>query len=1341
MNEQVAMSHPLQRRIGQLRARVRRLLALYGLSCVAAAVLGSVVVLGLVDYLIRFQDLGLRVMASLLVLAALGWTCYRYLVHTLAARLHDVDLAWRLQRRFPGLQDRLLSSVQFLRQAEDDPLAGSAALRRAVIAQTTAETERLDFSDLLDPRLPLRAALTTAAVCLLAALLVLWDPPAARIAVARLINPFGSLAWPQRTHLLLRRQVSRVAKGQPFEVEVIAAKNTRLPPQVRIYYRFEGAEGTAAEENEPLRPSGGAMIARRENVQRPFWYRVEGGDDRSMPWTAVEVVTPPAIAALRIRLTPPPYTGWPPQQAGRHIRALIGTQIEMSAETNKPLQAAALHLDGAEPVPAHLSDEGRRFTVPAPGGPELRVEQSGGYWFELTDREGLTGGSDTCWEIRAIADLPPSVAIEQPAANLFVTARAEVPLRITAKDDLAIRQVALFYQRSDQPGAGETALSLDTGPERVEPRPAGQFPGGPESGDRRVIAYRWKLEDLRIAAGSQIAFHAVAGDYRPQTGRSEPRLLLLITPEELQERIASRQGLVLAELERVLKMQRGGRRQVQSLASRLTETRRLEQLDVDHLQAAELNQREVNRNLTSRSEGVPMHVFALLGDLENNKVDSPDVVRRMQAILQEIDRLDRQYLPIIGQQLMAAVKAAQVWLQEQAGPPAGAAAVAGPLGVTGKGQDEVIAALEQMLAQLAQWDSYRRFYRQLAQLLRDQEDLARGAAELGRRTLTKDLKDLTPQEATELRTLAVQQLDLGRRLDRILPAMDQAGLDLRQNDPLAAETVADALKEARRLGISGQMRSCGGNLQDNQLGQAAQRQKTIIQNLQEVLDILANRRQNELTRLVKKLQEAESDLAEIERQQAALQEQMENSLQDSDQARRRGELQRLGREQERLQQQTQGVARTLQRLLADQAGRTAGQAAGQMGQAAQQAAEGNSRAALQQAEAARKSLAEARRQLAAQHLQSQAELALEQLARLEETVKNLCRQQQNVIAETQGLDAARRGRDQLTRAQAAAIGELVKLERSLESETARLGENLAAALAFHLALSGGGREMGRAAALLERRQTGPPTQQTEQNALARLQLILEALKPETMESQPSGAGSGAGGQPQQTPGPLQTFAELKLLKLLQQEINRRTRQLQETVERDEQPSEPQRQRCVLLAEEQGRLAELVLQSLSAVDDNPLLIIAGQMRQSADLIRGNDSGAATQTLQERIVAELEQLIEQARKAPQQSPGGSSNLQPDSSHTPSGPMPSQQASSPQKPSQKPAAGDQRNGTGETKQPDAAQVRALMEQVWGTLPQHQREQVRQIPAEEFLPKYRPLIEEYFRRLAEEKPGRMEK
>jgi len=52
--------------------------------------------------------------------------------------------------------------------------------------------------------------------------------------------------------------------------------------------------------------------------------------------------------------------------------------------------------------------------------------------------------------------------------------------------------------------------------------------------------------------------------------------------------------------------------------------------------------------------------------------------------------------------------------------------------------------------------------------------------------------------------------------------------------------------------------------------------------------------------------------------------------------------------------------------------------------------------------------------------------------------------------------------------------------------------------------------------------------------------------------------------------------------------------------------------------------------------------------------------------------------------------------------------------------------------------AAMHELMKDVWGQLPQHDREQMSQSAPEQFLPKYELLIEKYYKRLAEQQKDR---
>jgi len=1492
------MPHPLQQRLAALRTRVRWLVLAYGFFWAVTAAVAAVVVLGLIDYLIRFQDVGLRVICSLAALGAVGWSIYRFLYLPLVHKLGDAELALRVQRRFPWLGDRLVSAVEFLGQSEDDPLAGSAALRKTVIAEADAQSDQLDFVQAVDPRPSLRAGMAGAIVCLLAAVLIVLDPLSARTALARLVNPFGSTAWPQKTHLALRERVTRVARGGAFAVEVFDAQGARLPDDLRIDYRLETPDGRVTEESQRLTEAAGAAVARRENVQRPFSYRVEGGDDRSMPWIAVDVVDPPEIDTLSIRLSPPPYTGWPAHAAEKHIRALVGTAVAMQGKTTKALRSAALCFEGGRRVPAQLSPDGFRFTVPpedAEASEPIRkgvrpprfkgsdpfsdrllvIERSGAYWFELVDREGIANAQPSRWEILAVTDAPPDVDIEEPDETLFVTARAEVPLTVVVRDDLAVWRADLVVRPAgvaEEDAAAETlTLPLWVGPDKAPAASETALGAGELSGDRRVLRRRWPLAELGLTPGDQLLFHATASDYLPQTSESQPRRLAIITPEELQDRIAARQARIMTELTRVLDMQRESRAQTAALEIRLGEIRQLDQVDLDRLQAAELGQRRASRALADPDEGVPKQVRALLADLESNRVDSPDVKRHMEGLLEEIDRLEREHLTPIGRELTAAIKAARVAVDEGTAPtPPGPRSlsekgsdplnregltpfrigskplepVTTPLAEGGKHQDAVIASLERLLGDLAQWDNYRRFHREVSELLRGQEEILEETTELGRRTLGRELRDLTPQERADLKVLARGQLELGRQFDRIQEEMGRAAEQLASTQPLAAEIVADALAEARRLGLSAEMRSAGGQVGENRIGGAVATQKQIVEDLKSVLDVLANRREHELERLVKKLQEAEADLDGLHRRQAAARAAADRAAAGPDDAARREMLKRLAQEEQQLRDETERMTRRLERLMARRAAESCSRAAGQMGTAGECAGGGRAAEAADAAARAQASLEDAQDELARRRFQAQAELALEQLAQLQDALEHLRRQQDGALVDTRHYAALAAG-GPLTPGQLAGLRDLARLQRSLQLDTERLGEEIRGVRAFQLALGRAARSMGRAAGLLERRQTDAPTTDAQEQALARLDMVLEALKPEPPDEGnggPSGgAGAGAGGPQGGVPAGVQHVAELKLLKLLQQELNLRTRELDRAVEAAGALTPEQQLEFARLRDDQQRLLELVLELLpvegagpedgngtdengtwfdlperregcfaqikpgpifvaaraqppSTLDeelleglgsdpldpvdrqsaepgaprgedgeasgrddeewqerlrrelgdaaekesDNPLLEIARKMRDAQGRLDRHDAGSTTQIVQKQIVDDLEKLIDEARKAAKQSAGGQSRAQAVAARKPVGQPPAGGQPQGGQPSDRPAAESTqrpRTASGRPREVDLEQVRAIIKELWGELPEREREQMLESPPTEFLPKYELLIEGYFRRLAEEK------
>ncbi len=435
--------HPLQQRIDALRSRVVRLLAIRGLSVMVASVLATAMVLGCLDYWVRFRDRGVLVVFALAVLGVFAWTACRVVRRLLVlnARLGDTEVALRVEACFPAVKDRLASAVEFLAQPEDDAMAGSAAMRCAAISQAAAASADLDFGLVLDRRPALRSAMAALVVVVFAACLTASHAAATRTALTRLAFPLGTADWPQRTHLGLRQPAEPVAivRGQPLEVKVIDTGDAPLPADCRIHYRLTDALGRMRVETEPMQLVGEVMLARRENVTAPLEFCFTGGDDRNMNWIEVRVIDPPVVRDLMLTVSPPEYTNWPEEQREATLTRplLAGSRVQIAGKATKRLKPASiLRFDDGRELPLEIDDDGQSFHVGksssgATSYAPLIVEKSIGYTLRLIDGDGVEGGGEN-WQFRVLADAPPSVAIEQPAGDLFVTERAIVSFRVRA---------------------------------------------------------------------------------------------------------------------------------------------------------------------------------------------------------------------------------------------------------------------------------------------------------------------------------------------------------------------------------------------------------------------------------------------------------------------------------------------------------------------------------------------------------------------------------------------------------------------------------------------------------------------------------------------------------------------------------------------------------------------------------------------------------------------------------------------------------------------------------------------------------------------------------------------
>ena len=483
----------------QLESRIRALAGRSGGSWPftgspgwSGAIVPLVILAGFFDWLFQL-DSAIRAVVLASLAGAVVYLGYQRVLRPLFVRFADLDIAMRIEERWPGLNDRLASTIQFVRLDARDDRHGSPALREATVRQAVEEASTINFREVIEPKPVIRALAAAVGVVCAAGLLLVFAPETSRIALSRLFVPFGSTNWPRQTHLVLDegQTTLKVARGDSFTLSVKVRPGDKIPDRAKAIYRFADGE----EAGEALRSlEGGEFRGRIETVNQPFHFSVAAGDDStSIRDIEVKVVPPPALKSLAIRLVAPEYTGVALQLLApglTQFRALEGTHVELEGLANKPLAHAELRrADNPAAISLGFDQSGTRFKT------TLAVHGNFSFWFELKDTEGFQNRDAVHYDVRGFRDDAPRVVIDEPKTDRDVPADATIPVRVTLDDDFGLHSSRLIYRLAtgDSEPHAEVAIPLWTvngqGPSR--PSRSSSMKRLALSGSSRRSSCRW----------------------------------------------------------------------------------------------------------------------------------------------------------------------------------------------------------------------------------------------------------------------------------------------------------------------------------------------------------------------------------------------------------------------------------------------------------------------------------------------------------------------------------------------------------------------------------------------------------------------------------------------------------------------------------------------------------------------------------------------------------------------------------------------------------------------------------------------------------------------------------
>jgi hypothetical protein len=847
--------------------RVRTLLVVERLSSLGALALALAAMFIVIDLLLRLPG-PLRAVLLAVWIGAVGWTLWRRIRPAWRMRVAPVSIALRVEDRVPSMRGRIASALEFASAPHDAPGAAASPFEAAVVQSVTPHVGTRDVMQVIDARPCRRRVVRLAAMCMAAVAIAVVAPSMSSVGMQRLFMPWTAEEWPARTGIESRTELRHHPRGAslPLRAELTRGDPGRERVWVRIRRMNSSGLFGAWEESLAVRQSG----ARFERVVEPgsraieFQFRTS---DVSTPVQRVDIVEPPSVASARATVTPPEYarSAVPPREQdlgdatgtrGRIAEpAIEGSRITVMMT---PSRAAAPPDANADPdafeswIASTFSMKGQDavpdVTVRSAddGSPVWEVSwdavRDATLAVTLRDGDGVANVEPIAIDVSVVADRPPEVVVTDPASDETVLPTAIVPVRVEARDDLAVGALRAEVARGDviTPVAAAEPAALGQRQARVDGAvdvaATGAGPGDvlelyAVASDIRMVGagadgVRSVPRRLRVISGSQFdeEMRAALASLRQSAIRSDERQRALMERDDAAGEMVRPQGELserLAWLERT----------VTGLRSRLARNR----ADDDAL-----------RSVLDAAEDLVAEAAARSNEARESLQGAAESAQSAQDAERSGRAADAQRANAAAERARAQASTAQ---------------------------EAVRAELEDLATLLDRdrdaWAASRQLQKVTESLAK--ADAARRAA--GARTAGRTREELNAADAAELDRATQAAEEAARAAREAMESLAERAERVKTADPARAEALREAVRRGEEGSLEARTEQAAQSTRENRMDEAgrasAQAAETVQRMMGELADDERTRTQTLRRRLASMLEALEGLLTRAESAQRA----------------------------------------------------------------------------------------------------------------------------------------------------------------------------------------------------------------------------------------------------------------------------------------------------------------------------------------------------------------------------------------------------------------------------------------------------------------------------------------
>lgn len=1115
----------LTSKIRTLAAAIRRRLILLGLMQTLAGAVTAALVLGTADYLLHFPGL-LRLALVLLFVIGVAASIIWKVIRPALRRVPRELLAHHLEKTGHLAHDEISAALDFL----DSGLYERNAMAAQTVEFAGTSAARIRLGDALSWKFIRRYSGWFLAAVALGTALALAAPKLAGISLRRWTNPLAVNHWP--LHVVVSLKWGRggppkiLPGGDPF---TITAQVTRgLSPDLRVWLETRDSHGGRQAQLMTWQGKAAGGVYQKVILPQPgkLLLRVRAGDDDRNGWTSILVLPRPRVMAMTTAVIPPPYAPDAPHYEVNLLthRAQIirGSTLEIDVISNQPITATQV-VGGPPPAKVVVGDS---HSGVAPDQAELiyRPTRSFSGKLEVIDGHQLASRRGGRFRVVVVPDALPQVVITHPRYALDLTPQALIHLHIRASDDLGLTALSIIGVRRGAPAGAKPEFAQTA---RFQSLHYSSITHGQIG--RAVVP--WTPESMHLKAGDQIDLMAqVRDDYRSSVppprhpAVNSPRLVISIfTPAQIQRQLERSLQGVRRSIESLIRRQRLTRDQARLLKSAIKQAHAL--TPAQKLLLSQLPRTQNRESLSARAIARELKLLSRVA--RRNDLAKRSIGRTIAGARRVMTGVARRVMPKAQGHLTSAVRAVSAEQMRHAVAPMGAAV---------KREDQAIRRMRALVSQLGAAGIFNHLQRATAQLLAKQKHLQNQLRKLAKKTLGKPFSQLSKALQAQVKQLGAAQKNLATAAAHLTNNLNRAARQMAKSNPHMAAALRAAAQLSARYSVVGAMGQAAAAAAQNHLQSAAGNQKQAVKGLKKMLHVLNQQAKQSLSRQINRLKSLLQQVKLLLRSEKLLATTTASEPLNAS----RITLAPMANQQSKLEVTAAELAGRSRR--ADPTGYAHAYlmaASHQMGRATGQLENANQPLAVPHQVRAIDWLKKAVAILQKLLNQDRAKQQMQTLAGLKSLYLKIRHQQNRLYLQSQKLNTEVRTGHAPTRLQILAIAGEAKGETQLMQHLAAITKKIGSAAPVLAWMNRGiGNSMRSARRRLDQAQIDSVLLADQQLAISQLDAVIQALTNHLKHMSGGGGGGGGGQQPLVPPA-----AQLKLLRILQMQINLRTQQL------------------------------------------------------------------------------------------------------------------------------------------------------------------------------------------------------